>query len=154
MTDPKHHRRPWLELHEYTDRDRRWTQQALADATGFTKGYVGELLRGQRRVTPNVIRAFADALEVPYSVLKPHPTPRQQRTPWRELETYIAVDKHWTNTALAERAGMSEHRLHQLRSGALTPTTGDIHTLADTLKLPVRVLTPAVDDDHGEVDAA
>lgn len=48
---------------------RGWTQERLAEATGFDLSYTQRVERGQINVTLGTLVAFADALEVRPSVL-------------------------------------------------------------------------------------
>jgi transcriptional regulator with XRE-family HTH domain len=63
---------------------RGWTQERLAEATGFDLSYAQRVERGQVNVTLGTLVAFADALEVePRALLRPGRAPiiRQGRPP-------------------------------------------------------------------------
>ena len=52
--------------------DRRLSQEALADAVGLAVTYVGQIERGRRNPTLNVVERFAEVLKVdPLELLKP-----------------------------------------------------------------------------------
>jgi transcriptional regulator with XRE-family HTH domain len=60
---------PWEGLRVLRKKDGH-TIESLAQETDFTRQYVSLLERGHRRPTPNVIKALAEALNVPKSVLE------------------------------------------------------------------------------------
>jgi excisionase family DNA binding protein len=71
MTEIEPVRRPWLELKTIVEQG-SVTRNHLAEATGYSRQQVHNLITGRSRVTTPAIRKFAAALGVPYSVLEPH----------------------------------------------------------------------------------
>jgi transcriptional regulator with XRE-family HTH domain len=64
--------RGWLELAHFRKRD-GWSRAKLAEAAGLSDETLRLYENGQRNPTPPTIRALANALRVPYSVLMPSP---------------------------------------------------------------------------------
>jgi transcriptional regulator with XRE-family HTH domain len=52
--------------------DRGFTLQALADESGVSKSYLGDIEKGRKNPTTDVIEAIAEALEVPARELLYH----------------------------------------------------------------------------------
>jgi transcriptional regulator with XRE-family HTH domain len=52
--------------------DREFTLQALADESGVSKSYLGDIEKGRKNPTTDVIEAIADALGVPARELLYH----------------------------------------------------------------------------------
>lgn len=48
------------------------TQTQLSQASGFSTGYISDLLHGRRHPNGRVIARFAEVLKVPKSMLIPH----------------------------------------------------------------------------------
>jgi transcriptional regulator with XRE-family HTH domain len=64
--------RGWLELIHFRERD-GWSRATLAAAANLNPETLRLYENGQRNPTPPTIRALADAMRVPYSVLMPSP---------------------------------------------------------------------------------
>jgi transcriptional regulator with XRE-family HTH domain len=73
--------RPWTSLKRLLDLDGHWTHERLAEATGYSKAYITQLLTGHRAPTRTVIEKFAALLRVPKTMIEaPRP---QNRISWR-----------------------------------------------------------------------
>lgn len=67
--EPVHH--PWLELKAIIDQG-SVNRTHLAEAAGYSRQQLHNLITGRSRPTPTAIRKLSAALGVQYSVLEPH----------------------------------------------------------------------------------
>jgi transcriptional regulator with XRE-family HTH domain len=125
--------RPWTTLKRALELDGHWTHERLADATGYSKAYITQLLTGHRPPTRTVIEKFADLLSVPKSMIEaPQP---ERRISWR-------IDE------VAAMTGLDEPSVLQLvQAGELTAKAANGTLLVTDAALTQFFSDHAADDD-------
>ncbi len=96
--------------------ERQYTLQALADESGISKSYLGDIEKGRKNPTTDVLEAVAEALGVPARRLLYHAA-LDEDDPFLEpeqltLESDVEVDAETRElTQLAHRLRASDRRL-------------------------------------------
>ncbi|MYC36806.1 MAG: helix-turn-helix domain-containing protein [Chloroflexi bacterium] len=101
-------------------RERGMTLRQVADRTGLTYGYVVQVSRGQRNLSPSAQSRMETVLEAPVKVETAQPAEIDPNALWERMDAH-----GWSQNETARRAGISIGMLSQVMNGKRKPS-GDL----------------------------
>ena len=101
-------------------RERGLTLRQVADRTGLTYGYVTQVSRGQRNLSPAAQARMESVLEAPVKIKAAQPADINPQALWERMDAH-----GWSQNETARRAGISIGMLSQVMNGKRTPS-GDL----------------------------
>ena len=101
-------------------RERGMTLRQVADRTGLTYGYVVQVSRGQRHLSPSAQARMESVLDAPVKVEAAQPADIDPQALWERMDAH-----GWSQNETARRAGISIGMLSQVMNGKRTPS-GDL----------------------------
>ena len=112
-------------------RERGMTLRQVADRTGLTYGYVVQVSRGQRNLSPSAQARMETVLEAPVKVETAHPAEIDPQSLWERMDAH-----GWSQNETARRAGISIGMLSQVMNGKRTPSGDLLRRLHEVLFAP------------------
>ena len=101
-------------------RERGMTLRQVADRTGLTYGYVVQVSRGQRNLSPSAQSRMESVLEAPVKIEAARPAEIDPQALWERMDAH-----GWSQNETARRTGISIGMLSQIMNGKRTPS-GDL----------------------------
>ena len=101
-------------------RERGLTLRQVADRTGLTYGYVVQVSRGQRNLSPSAQARMESVLEAPVKVEAAQLPTIDPNALWERMDAH-----GWSQNETARRSGISIGMLSQVMNGKRTPS-GDL----------------------------
>ena len=101
-------------------REKGLTLRQVADRTGLTYGYVVQVSRGQRNLSPSAQSRMESVLEAPVKIEAAQPADINPQALWERMDAH-----GWSQNETARRAGISSAMLSQVMNGKRTPS-GDL----------------------------
>ena len=101
-------------------RERGMTLRQVADRTGLTYGYVVQVSRGQRNLSPSAQARMETVLEAPVKMEAAQPADIDPQALWERMDAH-----GWSQNETARRAGISIGMLSQVMNGKRKPS-GDL----------------------------
>ena len=96
------------------------SMEELADRVGVSRGYMSDVARGRRNLSPHMQARVEAVLDAPVRVQAAQPAPVDPRALWDRMEAH-GISQNET----ARRAGISSALLSQIMNGKRTPS-GDV----------------------------
>ena len=120
-------------------RERGMTLRQVADRTGLSYGYVVQVSRGQRHLSPAAQARMESVLEAPIKVEAAQPRDVDPQALWDRMEAHGI-----SQNEVARRAGISVSYLSQIMNGQRTPSGPVLRRLHDVLFAPTtqELVTP------------
>ncbi len=112
-------------------REQGMTLRQVADRTGLTYGYVVQVSRGQRNLSPSAQARMESVLEAPVKIEAAQPADVNPRALWERMDAH-----GWSQNETARRAGISTGMLSQVMNGNRTPSGDLLRRLHDVLFAP------------------
>ena len=112
-------------------RERGMTLRQVADRTGLTYGYVVQVSRGQRHLSPSAQARMESVLDAPVKVEAAQPADVDPRALWERMDAH-----GWSQNETARRAGISAGMLSQVMNGKRTPSGDLLRRLHEVLFAP------------------
>ncbi len=112
-------------------RERGLTLRQVADRTGLTYGYVVQVSRGQRNLSPAAQARMESVLEAPVKVETAQPAEVDPRALWERMDAH-----GWSQNESARRAGISTGMLSQVMNGQRKPSGDLLRRLHEVLFAP------------------
>jgi len=112
-------------------RERGMTLRQVADRTGLTYGYVVQVSRGQRSLSPDAQARMESVLEAPVKVETAQPADVNPQVLWERMDAH-----GWSQNETARRAGISKAMLSQVMNGQRTPSGDVLGRLREVLFAP------------------
>ncbi len=112
-------------------REKGLSLHELADAVGVSYGYMSQVSRGQRNLSPCLQKQVEEALDAPVRV---EPAERPTVDPsvlWERMDAH-----GWSQNEVARRAGISTGYLSDVMNGKRTPSGGILRRLHQVLFAP------------------
>ena len=101
-------------------REQGLTLRQVADRTGLTYGYVTQVSRGQRNLSPSAQARMESVLNAPVKIEAAQPADINPQALWERMDAH-----GWSQNETARRAGISPAMLSQVMNGQRTPS-GDV----------------------------
>ncbi len=112
-------------------REQGMTLRQVADRTGLTYGYVVQVSRGQRNLSPSAQARMESVLEAPVKVETAQPAEVDTRALWERMDAH-----GWSQNETARRAGISTGMLSQVMNGHRKPSGDVLRRLHEVLFAP------------------
>ena len=112
-------------------RERGMTLRQVADRSGLTYGYVVQVARGQRNLSPSAQARMESVLEAPVKVETAQPADINPQALWERMDAH-----GWSQNETARRAGISTGMLSQVMNGKRTPSGKVLRRLHGVLFAP------------------
>ena len=112
-------------------RERGMTLRQVADRTGLTYGYVVQVSRGQRNLSPSAQARMESVLEAPLKIEAARPAEIDPNTLWERMDAH-----GWSQNETARRAGISIGMLSQVMNGNRKPSGDVLRRLHEVLFAP------------------
>ncbi len=112
-------------------RERGLTLRQVADRTGLSYGYVVQVSRGQRNLSPAAQARMESVLDAPVKVEAAQPRDVDPRALWERMDAH-----GWSQNEVARRAGISVSYLSQIMNGQRKPSGDVLRRLHDVLFAP------------------
>ena len=112
-------------------RERGMTLRQVADRTGLSYGYVVQVSRGQRHLSPAAQARMESVLEAPIKVEAAQPRDVDPQALWDRMEAHGI-----SQNEVARRAGISVSYLSQIINGQRKPSGDVLRRLHDVLFAP------------------
>ena len=112
-------------------RERGMTLRQVADRTGLTYGYVVQVSRGQRNLSPAAQTRMESVLEAPVKVEAAQPADIDPQVLWERMDAH-----GWSQNETARRAGISSALLSQVMNGRRKPSGDVLRRLHEVLFAP------------------
>ena len=103
----------------------------LADLVGLSRGYLSDVARGRRNLSPKMQARVEKVLEAPVRVEAAQPPTVDPRTRWDRMEAHGI-----SQNEAARRAGISPAMLSQIMNGQRTPSGKVLRQLHEVLFRP------------------
>ena len=107
------------------------TLRQVADRAGLTYGYVVQVSRGQRNLSPSAQARMETVLEAPVKVETAQPAEVDPRALWERMDAH-----GWSQNETARRAGISTGMLSQVMNGHRKPSGDVLRRLHEVLFAP------------------
>ena len=101
-------------------REQGLTLRQVADRTGLSYGYVTQVARGQRHLSPAAQSRMESVLDAPVKIEAAQPADIDPQVLWERMDAH-----GWSQNETARRAGISTGMLSQIMNGHRTPS-GDV----------------------------
>ena len=112
-------------------RERGMTLRQVADRAGLTYGYVVQVSRGQRNLSPSAQARMETVLEAPVKIEAAQPADINPQALWERMDAH-----GWSQNETARRAGISTGMLSQIMNGHRTPSGDLLRRLHEVLFSP------------------
>ena len=112
-------------------RERGLTLRQVADRAGLTYGYVVQVSRGQRNLSPSAQARMESVLEAPVKVEAAQVAEVDPQALWERMDAH-----GWSQNETARRAGISIGMLSQVMNGKRTPSGDLLRRLHEVLFAP------------------
>ncbi len=112
-------------------RERGMTLRQVADRAGLTYGYVVQVSRGQRNLSPAAQARMETVLEAPVKVETAQPADINPQALWERMDAH-----GWSQNETARRAGISTGMLSQVMNGHRKPSGDVLRRLHEVLFAP------------------
>ena len=112
-------------------RERGMTLRQVADRAGLTYGYVVQVSRGQRNLSPSAQARMETVLEAPVKIEAAQPADINPRVLWERMDAH-----GWSQNETARRAGISTGMLSQVMNGHRKPSGDVLRRLHEVLFAP------------------
>ena len=112
-------------------RERGLTLRQVADRTGLSYGYVVQVSRGQRNLSPAAQARMESVLDAPVKIEAAQPADIDPQVLWERMDAH-----GWSQNETARRAGISTGHLSQIMNGQRTPSGGVLRRLHGVLFAP------------------
>ncbi len=112
-------------------RERGMTLRQVADRAGLSYGYVVQVSRGHRNLSPAAQARMESVLDAPVKVEAAQPRDVDPSALWDRMEAH-----GWSQNEVARRAGISFSYLSQIMNGQRTPSGDVLRRLHDVLFAP------------------
>ena len=112
-------------------REQGMTLRQVADRTGLTYGYVVQVSRGQRNLSPSAQARMETVLEAPVKVEAAQPADINPQALWERMDAH-----GWSQNETARRAGISAGMLSQVMNGKRKPSGDLLRRLHEVLFAP------------------
>ncbi len=112
-------------------RERGLTLRQVADRTGLSYGYVVQVSRGQRHLSPAAQTRMESVLEAPVKVEAAQLPTVDPQVLWERMDAH-----GWSQNEVARRAGISVSYLSQIMNGQRTPSGDVLRRLHEVLYAP------------------
>ena len=112
-------------------RERGMTLRQVADRTGLTYGYVVQVSRGERSLSPAAQARMESVLDAPVKIEAAQPADINPRALWERMDAH-----GWSQNETARRAGISTGMLSQVMNGNRTASGNLLRKLHDVLFAP------------------
>jgi len=112
-------------------RERGMTLRQVADQTGLTYGYVTQVARGERNLSPAAQVRMESVLDAPVKVEVAQPADIDPQVLWERMDAH-----GWSQNETARRAGISTGMLSQIMNGKRTPSGDVLRRLHEVLFAP------------------
>ena len=96
------------------------SMEELADRVGVSRGYMSDVARGRRNLSPHMQARVEAVLDAPVRVEAAEPATVDPRALWDRMDAH-----GWSQNETARRAGISSALLSQIMNGKRTPS-GDV----------------------------
>jgi len=107
------------------------TLRQVADRTGLTYGYVVQVSRGQRNLSPSAQARMESVLDAPVKIEAAQPAEVDTRVLWERMDAH-----GWSQNETARRAGISTGMLSQVMNGQRKPSGDVLRRLHEVLFAP------------------
>ena len=112
-------------------REQGLSLRQVADRTGLSYGYVVQVSRGQRHLSPAAQIRMEAVLEAPVKIEAAHPADIDPQVLWERMDSH-----GWSQNETARRAGISKALLSQVMNGQRTPSGDVLRRLYEVLFRP------------------
>ncbi|MYC30630.1 MAG: helix-turn-helix domain-containing protein [Chloroflexi bacterium] len=112
-------------------RERGLTLRQVADRTGLTYGYVTQVARGERCLSPAAQSRMESVLEAPVKIEAARPADIDPQVLWERMDAH-----GWSQNETARRAGISAGHLSQIMNGQRIPSGDVLRRLYEVLFAP------------------
>ncbi|MYC30580.1 MAG: transcriptional regulator [Chloroflexi bacterium] len=112
-------------------REKGLSLRQVADRTGLSYGYVTQVARGQRNLSPAAQVRMEAVLEAPVKVEAAQPAEIDPQALWERMDAH-----GWSQNEVARRAGISKAMLSQVMNGQRTPSGDVLRRLYEVLFAP------------------
>ncbi len=112
-------------------RERGLTLRQVADRTGLTYGYVVQVSRGQRNLSPSAQARMESVLDAPVKIEAAQPADINPQALWERMDAH-----GWSQNETARRAGISTGHLSQIMNGQRKPSGDVLRRLHEVLFAP------------------
>ena len=112
-------------------RERGMTLRQVAERAGLTYGYVVQVSRGQRNLSPAAQSRMETVLEAPVKVETAQPANINPQALWERMDAH-----GWSQNETARRAGISTAMLSQVMNGHRKPSGDLLRRLHEVLFAP------------------
>ena len=112
-------------------REQGMTLRQVADRTGLSYGYVTQVARGQRNLSPTAQARMESVLDAPVKIEAAEPADINPQALWERMDAH-----GWSQNETARRAGISTGHLSQIMNGQRTPSGDVLRRLHQTLFAP------------------
>ncbi len=112
-------------------RERGLTLRQVADRTGLSYGYVVQVSRGQRHLSPAAQARMEPVLDAPVKVEAAQLPTVDPQALWERMDAH-----GWSQNEVARRAGISVSYLSQIMNGQRTPSGDVLRRLHEVLYAP------------------
>ena len=112
-------------------REQGLTLRQVADRTGLTYGYVVQVSRGERNLSPSAQARMETVLEAPVKVEAAQPAEIDPNALWERMDAH-----GWSQNETARRAGISTGMLSQVMNGKRNASGNVLRRLHDVLFAP------------------
>ena len=112
-------------------RQRGLTLRQVADRTGLSYGYVVQVSRGQRNLSPAAQARMESVLDAPVKIEAAQPADINPQALWERMDAH-----GWSQNETARRAGISTGHLSQIMNGQRTPSGDVLRRLYEVLFAP------------------
>ncbi len=112
-------------------REQGMTLRQVADRAGLTYGYVTQVSRGQRNLSPSAQARMESVLEAPVKVETAQPAEVDTQALWERMDAH-----GWSQNETARRAGISTGMLSQVMNGHRKPSGDVLRRLHEVLFAP------------------
>jgi len=107
------------------------TLRQVADRTGLSYGYVVQVARGQRNLSPAAQARMESVLDAPVKIEAAQPADIDPQVLWERMDAH-----GWSQNETARRAGISTGHLSQVMNGQRTPSGAVLRRLHGVLFAP------------------
>ena len=112
-------------------REQGMTLRQVADRTGLTYGYVVQVSRGQRNLSPSAQARMESVLEAPVKIEAAQCPTIDPNALWERMDAH-----GWSQNETARRAGISTGMFSQVMNGRRTPSGDLLRRLHEVLFAP------------------
>ena len=114
-------------------REKGLSLHELADAVGVSYGYMSQVSRGQRHLSPGLQKQVEEVLDAPFRI---EPAERPTVAPsvlWERMDAH-----GWSQNEVARQVGISNGYLSDVMNGKRTPSGDVLRRLHEVLFAPVK----------------